>query len=343
MRENPINYDEIPMTIKNFVKGISANAEDLSRQLPFKCLYPNCSAMPVGCHSQQCNGALSAIANDYGMVIVPSKDAKGSISRTLEGVEVPRGFYPVHINKATRFNGFCNKHDNALFALIEKRPLVIDDEEQVLAFHRRAVALEIRGCLEMLGCFKLEKYMLEQSNFNTKNINNEIDRAKERLSTTMFYEWNPLWYDNPQNSFHHAWRILPQRLPISLASIITPIFNDYIYVLYGSVLNELGCKVMPRIGFTLTIVPREEETHVIMTWNRLLDPVVRVYRDRLMSSNNLEVETFLNECVFCLSEDWCMKPDFWAAIPNHIKNELKQKLSMKMFERVKSIPRIITL
>lgn len=338
-----MNLKEIPIGMKNYVKGISDKAESLAHQLPLPCLYPNCSGSPVGCHSQQCNGTLSVIANSEGMVIVPSKDAKGSISRTLDGVKVPRGFYPVHINQATKFNGFCKKHDNDLFAPIEKRSFVMDDGEQVLAFHRRAVALEIRGCLELLGYFKLEKYMLEQSNISTKNMDDEIYRAKERLSTIMFYEWNPLWYDNPQNSFHHAWRILPQRLPISLASIITPVFNEYLYVLYGEALNELGCKVMPRIGFTLTIVPQEEETHVIMIWNRILDSVVRVYRDRLMSSNNPEVEIFLNECIFCLSEDWCMNPDFWAAIPQHIKNELKQKLSMGMYERVKSIPHIITL
>lgn len=343
MREKPINYDDIPRTIKNFVKGISANAEDLIRQLPFKCLYPDCSAMPVGCHSQQCNGALSAIANDDGMVIVPSKDGKGSIRRTLDGENFPRGFYPLHINRATRFNGFCNKHDDALFAVIEKRPLVIDDEKQVLAFHRRAVAYEIRSSIELLGYFNLEKNLLAQRRLLLKSVDAEIFYAKERLRNIMLYEWNPLWCRRPRDQFHYTWRTLPQRLPVSMASIITPDFDDRLYMIYERFFAIQGVKVIPRFGFSLTIVPQEDKTHVVMIWNKIVSPVIQQYKDRLMSADYSEVECFLNECVFCLSEDWCINPDAWDKIPQHEKDELRQKLSMSIRERVKNIPHIIAL
>lgn len=339
-----INLEEVPESMKNFVKGISANAEDLAHLLPLPCLHPNCSEKPVGCHSQQCNGALSVIANDEGKVIVPSKDAKGSISRTLNGEKLPRGFYPLHINKATRFNGFCDKHDDALFAVIEKRPLVIDDEEQVLAFHRRAVALEIRSSLELFGYFKIERELLVQKHLVSRSLEDEIATAKARIATTMRYGWNPLWCEKPKDQFHHAWRVLPKKLPISLAAIIVPDFDNNLHAIYERILDPLGVELMPQFEFTLTIVPQEDKTHIVMVWNKIVDPVIQQYRDRLMSSDFSEVEKFLNECVFCLSEEWCMNPDAWNKIPQNEKDELRQQLSMEdMRERTKKIPHIITI
>lgn len=329
--------------MKSFMKGLSANAEDMVRKLQLPCLYPNCSEMPVGCHSQQCNGTLSTIANDDGMVIVPSKDAKGSISRILDEIDLPRGFYFEHISRATIFNGFCKKHDNDLFAPIEKVPLVVDNVDQVIAFHRRVVAVEVRNSFELIGYFKITKYMLEQRGLSSKNVEEEIHCAKERLRSIVSYEWNPLWRDNSQDVFHHVWRVLPYKIPVSLASSITPDFNDYLYTIYGQTLSAFGCDAIPRLGFTLTIVPRENKTHIIMIWNRFLDPVVRTYSDRLMSPDKSKVETFLNECIFCLSEDWCMSPEYWESLPQTVKNELRHILSMGRSEQVKSIPHIITL
>ena len=159
----------------------------------------------------------------------------------------------------------------------------------------------------------------------------------------MSYEWNPLWRDNSQDVFHHVWKVLPYKIPVSLASSITPDFNDYLYTIYSQALGAFGCDAIPRLGFTLTIVPQEDKTHIIMIWNRLLDTLIQAFRDRLMSIDKSEVETFLNECVFCLSEDWCMNPDYWESLPQCDKNELQRILSMEVPERVKSIPRIITL
>ena len=338
-----MNFRQVSRRMKSFMKGLSANVEDMVRKMQLPCLYPNCSEMPVECHSQQCNGTLSTIANDDGMVIVPSKDAKGSISRILDEIDLPRGFYLEHISRATIFNGFCKKHDNDLFATIEKVPLVVDNVDQVIAFHRRVVAVEVRHSLELIGYFKITKYMLEQRGLSSKSVEEEIYCAKERLRSIVSYEWNPLWRDNSQDVFHHVWKVLPYKIPVSLASSITPDFNDYLYTMYSQALGAFGCDAIPRLGFTLTIVPQEDKTHIIMIWNRLLDTLIQAFRDRLMSIDKSEVETFLNECVFCLSEDWCMNPDYWESLPQCDKNELQRILSMEVPERVKSIPRIITL
>lgn len=339
-----MDLNAVPIRLKNFLKGVSAKAEDFSRRMPLKCLYPNCFSKPVDCHSQQCNGLLSAIANEKRMVIVPSKDAKGSMSRLLEGMRDTRGFHLVHINRASIFKGFCQKHDTELFAGIETRPLVVNDVEQVVALHRRVIALEVRNCLELLGSLNVQKYLTEQKNFFSKGLNNEILLAEERLKSIKFYEWKPLWCHEPEKQFCYAWRVLPKKLSISLASIITPDLDDSIYSFYRNVLSMVGVDITPRLGFSLTIIPQDYKTHIIMVWNKIFDPVVDRYRNRLMSLDLSEVEVFLNECVFCLSEDWCMNPNAWNAIPQSVRNNLIQKLSMEDFyDRAKDIPRIITI
>lgn len=332
----------IPIPLKKLVLNISSKAEDYSQQLAFPCLHPQCSAKTVGCHSQQCNGALSVIAKN-GNVIIPSKDSKGSIRRMLEGKSYNRRFYPENINEATKFNGFCSKHDNLLFAPVEKRELVVDDEDQIFAFQCRAISVEVCRLRNLLVYFKSEKSLLKQCRKKARQLDVEDRLSLERLRTIIYYEWNLLWLDNPMSQLYHAWRVLPKKLPISLASCITPDIDNRFYEIYVRVLSEFGNNVMPRLGFTLTIVPQEERTHIIMIWNRLFDPVIRAYRDRLMSSDIFILETFLNECVFCLSDDWCMNPDFWESLPPSTKDELRYRVSKGMSEQVKNIPHIITL
>lgn len=336
--------EDLSFRMKNLVKGVLAKAEDFSRHMPFKCLYPDCSSMPIDCHSQQCNGVLSVIADGSRMVVVSNKDAKGRISRMLEGASETRGFRLVNINRATIFKGFCRDHDAALFSAVEKRPLVADDDEQVLAFHRRAIAFEVRGCLELLVSCKVAKFLFEQGKCFLKSSDNEIWLAEERLKSIVHFDWNPLWVEAPNDRLCHAWRILPKKLPVSLSSVITPYFDDEIYNYYRSELVSLGVDIIPRLGFTLTIVPRDNQTHVIMVWNRIFDQVLKPYSNRLMSLDLSDVEEFLNESVFCLSEDWCMNPTAWNSVPQSVKHDLTQNISRGDFGYcTKNIPHIITI
>ena len=328
--------------LKNLVIGISAKSEDLLQKIPFRCLYPNCSSMPVGCHSQQCNGALSAIAKD-GKVIIPSKDNKGGARKMFDGKNPYRAIYAENIKEATKFKGFCKIHDDSLFSSIEKHPLEVNDNVQLIAFQRRAVAVELRRSIELLCYFNTEKELFKQRSHSLKGLDREIFFAQERLKTIMLYEWNPLWRDIPQNYFYYVWRVFPRKFPISLVSTILPHFDGRFYAIYSRVFREYGIEVLPRLGFTLTIVPQEEQTHIVMIWNKFSDPVLKTYCDRLRSKEDSEVESFLNECVFCLSEDWCMNPDYWDAISEKSKDELRLILSNDNDGPVKNIPRIITL
>ena len=129
-----------------------------------------------------------------------------------------------------------------------------------------------------------------------------------------------------------------------MASVITPDVDDSLYLGYKKNLVASGIDITPRLGFTLTIVPEDGLTHVIMIWPIIYDAIVQPYRDCLLSSNNFKVEKLLNKCVFCLSENWCMNPDAWEGLPQSVKDDLQQKLSMESYsDRARSVHRILTL
>lgn len=104
------------------------------------CLAPDgakdrCSKKVVRAHTVPKSSSLQAIArNGHVYSFVPS----------MENLEKNRGkLLPelVGINRASTFTGFCSEHDNRLFAPLEKREFVAD-EEQCFLLAYRALARE---------------------------------------------------------------------------------------------------------------------------------------------------------------------------------------------------------
>lgn len=98
------------------------------------CLHPQadsstCSTISRS-HTIQRKGGLSTIA-EAGHVLTPMREFRTDIE-SLASFEPRR----VGIGTASTFMGFCGKHDNELFAPIEKRPMVIDQESAFLLSFR---------------------------------------------------------------------------------------------------------------------------------------------------------------------------------------------------------------
>lgn len=98
------------------------------------CLHPNkseCSGNIIRAHTIQRNGGLSRIAKDnhvysfFGNNPVDIEKGKGALSPKLIGLK-----------RASTFTGFCGKHDDAVFAPIEKNPFVSSVEHSFLLSYR---------------------------------------------------------------------------------------------------------------------------------------------------------------------------------------------------------------
>lgn len=104
-----------------------------------RCLHPasggQCGQF-ISAHSIQRNGQLSVIACE-GHVYTPSMNVGDLRKNDGRNSLVKRG-----ISSASTFFGFCDKHDNDLFAPIDRAPLV-PTSEQVLLYAYRSACREI--------------------------------------------------------------------------------------------------------------------------------------------------------------------------------------------------------
>lgn len=342
MRQQDIDVGKVPRGHKSYVLGVMAKSNELVNRLNLPCLYPGCSASPVMCHSQQRSGILSNIA-EQGRVVVVSKDAIKCSWQSMNRKASRRGVYEEVVQKATTFRGYCMKHDTELFKDIETKPLVVGNGNQLRALHIRAVSYELRCRLELLAWLKCNKFINDYNKVATSSLDAMQQKVSEDVKRLATYEWNPLWAGDFERSFDFEWRTLPKQLPISLTTCITPP-NPVVSFAYKRCMRMFGMGTVPRLGFTLSIVPLKDKTHIIMIWNKLCEAAVSSYRKRLRDTKAKVIEGFVNECAFCLSEDWCMRPSKWNGLSSKVKNYIGEILAYEDYsQRIRNIPRIIRL
>ena len=309
-----------------FLLGIAEAAKGKSQAFPTHCLCPGCMEPPIKSHSQQLKGALSVIAQDK-KVIIPSRNDMDVLRRMLDG-QIPAGrFHKIEIKRASTFKGFCAKHDTEMFLPIERRDLIQGDEEQVLAFQRRAVAFELMNKFSALVQINYACEAMKSLGIAPTNWDDEYQIQKMLLRADLDYEWNTLWNACPMSDLYYEWRVISKTLPVSLTTSISALPEHQVVEYTDRHIDHVSKKMdRPRPGFTLTIVPQETQTHVIMIWTNLNAPVVEPWRLRMTSTDDKVFEAFLNECVFCKSEDYCLSPRVWDMLSPSEKRTLELNL-----------------
>lgn len=312
--------------------------------IPTHCLCPNCNEPPIKSHSQQLKGSLSIIARS-GKVIAPSRNNIDAVRRFREGKPYAGRLHAIEIKRASTFKGFCAKHDTEIFLPIERRELCIGDMDQVLAFQRRAVSFELMNkfyaCAYIDASIRnLRPYIDIPSSFDSES---KIQRIL--LRADIEYDWKPLWMERAASELYMEWRVIPKRLPVSMTSCISAL-PEHQVVEYTDRHIDLvaGSMDCPRPSFTLTIVPQKQDTHIIMIWNKLNAPFVEAWRQRMVSQDKAVFEEFLNECVFCKSEDYCLSPKEWDILSPNTKRILELNLPDDNHRSIAPIiPKIITI
>lgn len=309
--------------------------------LPTHCMYPGCMQTPILSHSQQAGGALSTIARD-GRVVMPTKKFFDILPHWLESGKPKGRFCFVPIKSAATFKGFCSKHDTELFRCIDTRPLSINDEDQVLAFHRRAVAFELRNKFELIAFLRAQVKSMRMRGLFSKEFVDDFRIHSLLLHGDFDFIWAPLWVDHPMQNISYVWRVIPHGVGVSVTSTIPAMTEKHLFT-YSNRHIDLQKKTIdrPRPTFTLSIVPEKAQTHVVMAWNRCIEPFIGPFRERMVSEDDRVFAEFLNYCVFCLSEDFCLSPTLWDSIPPETKAVLEENLLTEDLRSQVVVPDII--
>lgn len=286
-----------------------------------RCMVPGCGANAIKSHSQQRNGAIMAIAEGNHVIAIkrrvipplfgasPNKPPKCDMAR-------------VGVGQMSIFKGFCSQHDIKIFKSIDTQKLDEDDEEQVLALHRRAVAYEIRNKEKM--CYILG-VAIGLDGHCDRLRQAYVEDLRQLLKADITYSWNPLWEDNPISNLNYEWVTIKKNIGVSLTSCIPPL-NDLSFAAYMESCKDCsGTYSRSRPFFSLAIVPEASQTHIVMIWNKFDDSNVDSYR-RLLC-NPADIGEFLDKCVFDKSEDFCLKPSLWASLDSNVQAAVISKAS----------------
>lgn len=219
------------------------------------CLHPEAGPETCGrvikAHTVQRRGGLSAIAEN-GHVI----SGKGGLEDIFknDGAIIPR---EVGINHASTFMGFCDVHDNQLFAPVEKNPVQLDK--------LGAFLLSFRAI-----CYE---YLMKKTAFRTVEIQRQLDRGKDFETQCVIQQYLHLYrvginrglrdlsgwkqtYDNAyragnyEDFFFHA-VLFAQPLPIVACGAFHPEFD-----FNGKALQIItrGTANFEHVCFNLTVI-----------------------------------------------------------------------------------------
>lgn len=114
-----------------------------------RCLYPflDCTNKPINAHSIQNSKTFEILQCDNHVIQLKTRFGKDLQPRL--------DFEPIGRNDASTFLGLCSIHDTSLFEPIDKKPLDIEDEEQLFLLAYRAVLKEFYSV--WTGFMKIQK------------------------------------------------------------------------------------------------------------------------------------------------------------------------------------------
>ena len=273
-----------------------------------RCLEPSeaCFLAPIRAHSIQNAAILEQLSSD-GHVIMPKLT-------TPSGGKIAVSFKSIGRNQATTFTGLCSKHDQAIFAPIDKGPINACNDEHLFLLVYRSVLRELHAALS--GAIKIQLGFQEQVEMGL--VRGDVPtrdglRAVEHLANaydSYLYkrEYDTAYSERDFGRIEHVRRFEQGWLPTLAVSALFSL--DSIRV--GDDVARVGLNVYPsEDGVTVVFsFLRNHAQHI----RRFLAPFQAASGDRLLEMVSVRV---LNSC-----ENFVIAPRFWSGLDNSKKTAI---------------------
>ncbi len=228
----------------------------------------------------------------------------------------------IGINEACCFYGYCSKHDNTLFAPIEKQE-VLPTAEQSTLFYFRALCREINAKTETRSFFRLAKKLAEERNdaesahaINLQNIQHQI--GSERAVAELLRYHGRTISDIQNNSFSRL-KSLVLRTNRALVFNCCMLLNPS-YDLEGRIIQDIDDIDTDTEYFSMNCINDSKGGLIHFAWpaDSILDgyflPLAR-YGERLLD--------FLLQFVLAYSENHGFNQSWWQSLSELQKRRLK--------------------
>lgn len=308
------------------------------------CMHPECHNIAIGSHSQQEHGQLDNLAEDGSVYALNRDHVKILAPYFFKGEELLPRLSRQKIASVSKFPGYCQAHDDNLFKCIEKEPLVKDTAKQVLAFHLRALSyMSARQRHELVQTAELWNYMSEMVGRFAPNP----QMINWLIYVPADYEMliKPCFKAFAINDLKWVWRIIDKNIGVSCSSCITPMDDKLADDLIGSATDyKNGVLKRPRPFASLSVVPKQGCTHVVVAWHKDVDALAKEFTGRLASTDTSVFQQALNEALFDKSEDYTVAPSLWESLSEEDREILEYAtVAEHMRTKIEHLPQIIKL
>lgn len=315
-RENeaPISKGEaIGHTKKNSSRKLCYVSPDLKHE---------CSKKIINAHTISKSGSLKEIADESNHVL--------GLKINLPNIMINKGkLIPekIGINQASTFKGFCSTHDKTLFACIEDR-VFVGDEEQCLALMYRSVAKELYAKEGMLnttefikggdrGRQPLEQIFLQKFAADQQlGINaaiKELSELKHQLDDQLL--------GNTTGNLSHLIIESSEPMPVAVSSIVAPI-SDF----SGNFIQDLGDLSVDAQQLIFNSFSSDGKGYVVFSWVKESKKVLG-FINSLLAIDESKIFSALIRFFFAVAENTFTSPLWWKTLTSEQKDKI-QKLIM---------------
>ena len=289
------------------------------------CFHPEaspliCSSKVISAHTIQRNGGLSAIARD-GHVYSLLKHGNVFEKSTFDTGGVA---HKVGVKDASTFRGFCSRHDDLLFAPLEKRPFQ-GTSEQLALLGYRAVCYELLMKESLLGDDLLKEMDKGQpvpvQRFHQEALSLRDSGARRSIEelTLQKHRYERMLIGKNYTDLAHYGVFFPST-PEVMCSGITQATHDFL----GNKIAELGHLDVPADWITFSLIATDDGGAAVFTWlaDHLKSKSVMMTLDGLPDA---EQPHAIVRFAFEFFENTYFSPKWWDSLANQMQVRLKER------------------
>lgn len=280
------------------------------------CMYPNCPNKPINSHSIQ-KSLFSSLVDDTNHVLMFK-------TKYTHKVRPSALIKKVGVNDATTFPGLCKKHDETLFADIEKKAIDLNNPYHNFLVAYRAILNE--------NYSKIHSYENMKNIFESYSKAGNTDEFTITILTLYAYSFYcGMFYTNKvkklldvsllkkqyNTELVFGARSLSFSLPLFLSSVFTPTYD-----FERKTINDFrDYKIIPNYFF-LSILPSKSETLIFYSVLKRQENNFGNLFYQLNSSSNNDFLVFLSELIIRYTENFVFSPEYWDRFPENKKQNI---------------------
>ncbi|WP_105174474.1 SEC-C metal-binding domain-containing protein [Pseudoalteromonas sp. T1lg122] len=278
-----------------------------------------CSKKIINAHTISKSGSLKEIADESNHVL----GLKISLPNLIksEGKLTPE---KIGINQASTFKGFCSVHDKSLFACIEDREFV-GDEEQCLALMYRSIAKELyakegglntsefikggdkgKGLMEQLF---IQKFVLDQQK-GIKAAIQELSEVKSKLDDQLLKK--------SYGNLSHLIIESESPMPVAVSSVVAPI-TDF----DGNFIQDLGDLNVVAEQLIFNSFSSNGKGYVVFSWLTSSTKVL-AFINSLLAKDTDKIFSGLIRFFYGAAENTFTSPEWWNDLTVEQKGKIEE-------------------